>query len=487
MSDGGEIAPGAGAAFPRWRVFPPIALGVIMATLDASVVNIALPTLQRQFAAAFTTVEWVVLAYSVTITGLLLSAGRLADLRGRRAVYATGLVIFTLASGLCGLSSSIGWLIAARVLQGIGAALVSANGSALLVSAFPLAERGKALGAFGAMVGVGLAIGSPLGGIVIAHASWRWLFLVNLPLGALTLWLVRTRLAPDAPAAGAPPLDLAAAATWCAALGALMLALSRGPAIGWRQPAVLALFAAFALAIVAFAWIERRARAPMLPLHILFGPLGAAVALTLLSQAVTLAVGLHVPMYLEEVLHDDPQKSGLWNTILPLAALCFAPLAGQLSDRPGARVLTTLGMAMTAAGCVVLALVGVAPTSLHLFGGLALIGAGQGLFAVPNASALLSLVPRAQLGIASGLQGTTRNLGFTCGAALMGGLMASRYAMHAHRPLDMTGGPMDVAGFAAATRDAYLVLAAVAVVGTLMAAVQKRGRPAAAQARAAGA
>lgn len=463
-------------AFPRWRVFPPIALGVIMATLDASVVNIALPTLQRQFHAAFTTVEWVILAYSVTITGLLLSAGRLADLRGRRRVYAAGVALFTLASGLCGLAPSIGVLIAARVLQGVGAALVSANGSALLVAAFPGEERGKALGAFGAMVGIGLAIGSPLGGIMIKHVSWRLLFLINLPLGVLASWLLRKRLPDDPPAAGAPPLDLAAATAWCIALATLMLALSRGPAIGWAHPLVLALFTAAAVAIVAFAIVERRAHAPMLPLHILFGPLGAAVSLTLLSQALTIGVGLHVPLYLEEVLHYDTQKSGMWNMILPVAALFFAPTAGRLSDRVGARVLTTIGMAMTAAGFVVLAGIGVAPSPWHLFGGLALIGAGQGLFSVPNASALLSLVPREQLGIASGLQGTTRNLGFTSGTALMGALMASHYLMHAGVPL--AGGfdeHVNAAAFVAATHDAYVILAAIAVAATVLASLQKRG------------
>ena len=469
-----DTTPGAGAPLPRWRVFPPVALGVIMATLDASVVNIALPTLQRQFAAAFTTVEWVVLAYTLTITGLLLSAGRLADLRGRRNVYGTGVVLFTLASALCGLAPSIAWLIAARVLQGVGAALVSANGSALLVSAFPGEERGKALGAFGAMVGIGLAIGSPLGGIVIQHASWRWLFLVNVPLGALTFWLLRSRLPVDRPAADAPQLDFAAAATWCGALVAFMLALSRGPAVGWRHPLVLGLFAVGVLLLVAFSVVERRTARPMLPLHILFGPLGAAVSLTLISQALVIAVGLSIPLYLEEVLGYNAQKSGVWNMILPLAALVFAPTAGRLSDRVGARVLTTLGMALTAGGFVALSGLGVAPHTGHLFTGLALVGAGMGLFSVPNASALLSLVPHEQLGIASGLQGTTRNLGFTAGIALMGALMASRYLAHAHRVLEGSGAPVDHAGFAAATHDAYLVMAAIAVVATVLAAAQKR-------------
>lgn len=476
--DGSATTPAS--AFPRWRVFPPIALGVIMATLDASVVNIALPTLQRQFGAPLTSIQWVVTAYSVTITGLLLTAGRLADLRGRRGVYSVGLAIFTIASVLCGVASSLPGLIAARVLQGVGAALVSANGSALLVSAFPGHERGKVLGALGAMVGVGLGVGSPLGGIVVAHASWRWLFFANLPLGLLAMWLVRRRVPADRANAAAPPLDRAAAAAWCAGLVALMLGFSRGAELGWAHAFVRGAFATGLLALAAFAALESRAKHPMLPLRILFGPLGAAVLLTLLAQAMTVSVGLHFPLYLESVLGYDAQKSGLWNMVLPGAALLFAPVAGRLSDRVGARLLTTLGMAMTAAGLFVLADMGVTPGMGHLFGGMALIGAGQGLFSVPNASALLSLVPREQLGIASGLQGTTRNLGFTSGATMIGTLMAVRYLARSGRVLATGHGAAAVnrAAFAAATHDAYMVLAGVAVVATVLAALQVRPAPA---------
>ncbi|MBI5170783.1 MAG: MFS transporter, partial [Candidatus Eisenbacteria bacterium] len=304
-ADASHTGAGAEATLPRWRVFPAIALGVIMATLDASVVNIALPTLQRQFAAPLTTIQWVVTAYTVTITGLLLTAGRLADLRGRRRVYSSGLVLFTLASLGCGAAPTLPWLIAARVLQGVGAALVSANGSALLVSAFPGHERGKVLGAFGAMVGVGLAIGSPLGGLVVAHASWRWLFLANLPLGVLALWLVSRRVPADRPSHNAPALDLGAAAAWCVALVSLMLAFSRGGELGWGHPLVTGCLGVAAVSLASFAALESRARHPMLPLKILFGPLGAAVTLTLLAQGMTVAVGLHFPLYLENVLGYD--------------------------------------------------------------------------------------------------------------------------------------------------------------------------------------
>ena len=313
---------------PRWKVFPPIAIGVIMATLDASIVSIALPTLQQQFHAALTTAAWVILGYGITITGLLLTMGRLADLRGRRRVYGAGLVVFTSASLLCSAAPTIEVLIVARVLQGIGAAMISANGSALLVSSFPAEERGKVLGAFGAMVGIGLAIGSPLGGLIVHQLSWRWIFLVNLPLGLYARWLLQTRVPEDAPAHGAPALDVKAAASWCLALVALMVALSRGPVVGWHHPTVLAGLAVAAVALVAFARVESTAPSPMLPVSMVLGPLGRAVLLTMLAQAMTVALGFHLPLYLMRVRGLDAQAAGVWSMALPFAALVSAPVSG---------------------------------------------------------------------------------------------------------------------------------------------------------------
>ncbi|MEO5988157.1 MAG: MFS transporter [Candidatus Eisenbacteria bacterium] len=467
--------PSPADAFPRWRVFPAIGLGVIMATLDISVVNIALPTLQRSLRAPFTTVEWVVLAYVITITGLLLSAGRLADLHGRRRVYAAGLVVFTAASALCGMAPSVGMLIAARVVQGVGAALVSANGSALLVNAFPLQERGRALGAFGALVGVGLAIGPVIGGLVVQALSWRWIFFVNLPLGLLTLWLLFARVPNEPSARDAHAIDTPAALIWSAALVSLMLAVSRGPVLGWRHPAIAALFALAVALLALFAWTERRSAHPMLPLALLFSPLGLAVSLTFLGQMLSIAVGFHLPLYFEDVLGFSAAKSGGWLAALPLAALVTAPFAGRMADAFGTKPLTMIGMALTAAGFWVLSGVGVAPHPVHLIGGMLMIGAGQGLFAVPNASALLSLVPREQLGIASGLQGTARNLGIATGSAMMGAIVASRYHAHGGGILASTTlGGVDAPAFAGATHDAYVAMAILAV---MAAGVAWRQRP----------
>ncbi len=452
-------------AWPRWRVFPPIALGVIMATLDASVVNIALPTLQRTLHAGLATVEWVALAYSLALTGFLLAAGRLADARGRRGIYGAGLLLFVLASLLCGLAPTVHTLIALRVFQGVAAALVAANGSALLVQAFPESERGRALGAFGAMVGVGLAVGPPLGGLVVAHASWRWIFLVNLPLGLLAHALLLRRVPRDAPSGpsrgviGLPPL------LWAGGLAAMMLAITRGAEAGWMSPVVMALAAVGAGLLAAFVSTQRHAPEPLLPLDVVAGPLGAAVTLTFLGQLLSVSVGFHLPLVLETLGGWSAARSGAWLAVLPGAALVCAPIAGRLADRLGPRRLTSSGMLLTGAGLALLSRLDTRLSAAALAGGMVLVGVGQGLFAVPNSSALLSLVPAARLGLASGLQGTTRNLGIASGVALTGALVTMRYRALSGTTLALGGPrPVDREAFRAATEQTLLGLALLALV-----------------------
>ena len=468
--------------FPRWRVFPPIALGVIMATLDASVVTIALPTLQRAFGAPLSTVEWVALAYTLTLTGLLLAAGRLADARGRKSVYGAGLILFTVASGLCGAAPTVGALIALRVLQGVGAALVSGNGSALLIHAFPLEQRGRALGAFGAMVGVGLAVGPPLGGLVVAHASWRWIFLVNLPLGVLTWNMLQRRVPADPPAAADAPGPTSlfgfgvAPFAWAVALASLALALTRGPDAGWGEPMVLGAGVGGVVLLALFVASQRVVSQPLLPLDLVTGPLGAAVSLTFLSQVLSAGVGFHMPLVLEETGGFTPARSGAWLAVLPLAALICAPVAGRLADRVGARTLTTAGMVLTAIGLWLLSQLGAMPAGLRLAAGLILVGVGLGLFTVPNASAVLSLVPYERVGVAAGLQGTTRNLGLAAGIAFTGAMVTARYHGHAGATLRLgSPGGVDHLAFVLATREAFQVLAALAMLSAAIAWVTRPG------------
>ena len=454
-----------------------LALGTLMATLDISVVNIALPTLSRSFGVALTTIEWVVLAYVLTVTGLLLALGRLADRYGRRRIYGIGLAVFTLASLLCAAASGAPSLIAARTLQGFGAAMMTANSAALLIVSFPPEERGRCLGAFGAMVGAGLALGPPIGGVLVQYLSWRWIFLINVPLGLLALALLPGRLPADPPRAAAVRLHLPGALLWCGGLVSFMLALSRGPVRGWGAAGVGPLFAIAAVLLAAFAVTERRASDPLLPLADLKGPLGIAVTLSLLGNLVSISVGFHLPLYLEEVLGFDAGRSGRWMVVLPLMALVLAPIAGHWSDRWGARPLSVVGFLLTTFGLAMLAGMGLTPHPTHLLGGMALVGVGQGLFAVPNSRALLSAVPPERLGLANGLQGTMRNLGISGGAALTAALLASRFGAHGGGTLVAgTLAPADRAAFTRATAETYLVMAAIAACGMFLAT--QRGRPA---------
>lgn len=460
----------AASGFPRWRVFPPIALGVIMATLDASVVNIALPTLQRDFAASLSTIEWVALGYSLTMTGLLLAAGRFADARGRRRVYGHGLLLFTAASAACGFAPSAPLLVLLRIVQGVGAALVSANGSALLVQAFPPEERGRALGAFGAMVGVGLALGPPLGGLVVEHASWPWIFFVNVPLGLLAWRLLQQRVPADTPSSEASGVDGVQPTLWGLGLAGVLLAVTRAPEYGMRDPIVLVAAVVGVTFLAGFVALQTRVRTPLLPLDLVAGPLGAAVSLTFMGQLLSVGTGFLMPLVLEETGGLSAAQAGAWLAVLPGAALVCAPLAGRLADRTGPRALTVTGMALTALGLFALSRLGTLPTGAPLVLGLTLVGVGQGLFAIPNASALLSLVPHARLGLASGLQGTTRSLGLSTGIALSGAVLVARYRSHAHAPLHIGGpGGVDHAAFVAATHETFLVLTGLAVVATFVA------------------
>jgi EmrB/QacA subfamily drug resistance transporter len=474
----GGAAEAVSAAFPRWRVFPALALGTLMATLDISVVNIALPTLARTFHAPLTTIEWVVLAYVVTITGLLLSFGRLADMLGRRMVYGIGIAVFTASSALCAAAHSATWLIAARAIQGVGAAMMTANSAALLVSNFPPAERGRALGGFGAMVGVGLALGPPVGGLLVGHLSWRWIFLINLPLGLLAQWQLRARVPADRPASAGARLDAVGTLLWFGALVLLMLALSLGPGWAWSAARVGPLFAGAALCFALFLASERRSGAPVLPLRLLRGPLLIAAVLTFLGQSLSIAVGIQMPLYFEEVLGFTATRSGAWLAVLPLAALLFAPIAGRWADHAGPRLPSAAGLAIAAVGLGLLSGLGVGPHPGHILGGMVLIGTGLGLFSVPNSSALLSAAPHEALGFASGLQGTMRNLGISGGAAATAAIVASRFTAHGGGSLAIghTAPPGRLA-FALATRDAYLAMAGVALIAAALAAL-RGGEPA---------
>ena len=414
----------------KWYVMAAVAMGVFLATIDGSIVNVALPTLVRAFDTEFPTVQWVVLAYLLTMTTLMLSMGRLGDMIGKKPLYAAGFVIFTLGSVLCGLSPSVYALIGFRVLQAVGAAMMMALGTAIVTEAFPPAERGRALGIIGTMVSVGIMIGPVLGGLLIGAFSWRWIFFVNLPVGVVGTVMV-ARFVPALKPPGGQRFDYWGALALFISLIALLLALTLGQSTGFTETRILALFAVWLVFLVIFVAIERRIEQPMIDFGLFQNRLFSVNLITGFAIFVCLAgTIILIPFYLENVLGYDPGSIGFLLAIVPAAMGVVAPISGSLSDRFGTRPITVVGIVILLIGFGAVSTLGTQTTALGYVLRFAPIGIGMGIFQSPNNSAIMGAAPRARLGVASGLLSITRTLGQSTGIAVLGALWASRVTYH---------------------------------------------------------
>jgi EmrB/QacA subfamily drug resistance transporter len=412
----------------KWFVLLAIGVGTFMSALDGSVVNTVLPVVRGTFGSDVATVEWVVTIYLLVVSGLLLSLGRLGDLRGHKAVYVSGFAVFVVSSALCGLAPNVTALIAFRALQALGAAMLFANSPAILTKNFPAAQRGQALGLQATMTYLGLTVGPSLGGWLTVQFGWRSVFYINVPVGALALWLSLRFIPRDAErtAEHGERFDVAGAATFMAGLIALLLGLNQGHAWGWTSPAILILFAVATLLLGAFLIIERRVPSPMLDLslfqHRLFS---AAVGSAVLNYICLYSITFALPFYLIQGRGLNPAQAGLILTAEPLVMAIAAPISGTLSDRIGSQVLSTLGMSVLAAGLFLLSRIGPDTPLSSVAVALAIVGLGIGIFISPNTSALMGSAPRHRQGIASGVLATARNVGMVLGVGLAGAIVTT--------------------------------------------------------------
>jgi len=402
-----------------WWGFSAVSVGVFMATLDGSIVNVALPSIRKSFGASIPSVELVVSAYLLVTSAGLLAAGRLGDVLGRRRVYAGGLLLFTLGSGLCGFAWSLPVLVAARAVQALGATAMMSMGAAIVTSIFPSERRGRALGAVSSVVAAGLTAGAPLGAAILSFFPWSAIFLVNLPVGvAGAIWASRV-LPPDLPEPGAS-FDWPGAAWFGAALASAIGALEVAP---HSLPWAIALLGVAAAAALLLWRAERGAPSPLVDPE-LFGDRTVTLGLlaALLSYAALFHQTLLSPFFLSEVKGFGAAGLGAVLTVVPIALMVTSPIAGWLSDRYGPRGPQVLGGAMLAAGLFSLSLADGSSSMVSIVARLALEGAGMGFFQPPNNSAVMGALPRAKLGSGGGMLATSRNVGMVVGVALGGAL-----------------------------------------------------------------
>jgi EmrB/QacA subfamily drug resistance transporter len=415
----------------KWYVMAAVAMSILLATIDGSIVNVALPTLVHDLRTEFAIVEWVILAYLLAMTTLMPSVGRLGDMIGKKSIYTAGFVVFTAGSVLCGLSPTVYWLIGFRVLQAVGAAMVLALGAAILTEAFPPSERGKALGLFGTFVSIGVVLGPTLGGILIESLSWHWIFFVNLPVGIVGVWM-SLRYVPASPPGGKQTFDYAGAVTLFISLLCFLLALTLGQQFGFGQTQTLLLFAGWLLFLALFIWLELHISQPMINLRLFRNVLFSINLVTAFLTFVAISgIFILMPFYLENVLGYDTSQVGYLLAVVPIALGLTAPISGSLSDRLGTRPVTVVGLLTLAIGYYTAGTLTAETDVLGYALRLLPIGIGMGIFQSPNNSAILGSAPRNQLGVVSGLLSTTRTLGQTTGVAILGAVWASRVALYA--------------------------------------------------------
>jgi EmrB/QacA subfamily drug resistance transporter len=449
----------------KWWILLAVGVGSFMSALDSSVVNIILPVVNATFKSDVATVEWVVTVYLLLVSGLLLSFGRLGDLRGHKLVYLSGFGIFIASSALCGFAPSVVVLIAARALQSLGAAMLLANSPAILTKSFPARQRGQALGLQATMTYLGLTVGPSLGGWLTSHYGWRSVFYINIPVGLSALLLSFYFIPWDAAAERREPFDLIGALTFMAGLVALLLGLNQGHAWGWSSPAIVLLMAAALVLLVVFLVIEGRVVSPMLDLSLFRSSLfSASTASAVFNYICIYSVLFLLPFYLIQARGLEPAQAGLLLTAQPIIMAIMAPLSGTLSDRMGARLLSTAGMIILASGLFLLSQVDLQSPLSYIALSLATVGLGTGVFISPNTSALLGAAPPHRRGIASGIMATARNMGMVLGVGLAGAVFTTVQAQ------------AQAAGSATATADGmragFLVAVGVALVGALASAVR---------------
>ncbi len=409
----------------KWWTLVAVCTAIFMLLLDITVVNVALPDIQRELDASFAQLQWVVDAYALTLATTVLAAGSLADLFGRKRVFTIGVVLFTTASFGCGIATSASVLIGARAVQGVGGGIMFAVSLALLANAFHGRERGTAFGIWGATTGAAVAIGPLVGGILTEWAGWRWIFFVNIPIGVAAIAVTMLRV-DESKSPGTARVDWPGTAALTGSLFLLVYGLLQGNEKGWSSPLILGCLVGAAVLLVVFAAIELSRQDPMLDLGLFRGGgfVGAQIAAFAISSSI-FAAFLYLTLYLQNVLGYSPLAAGLRFLPLSLAAFVVAAVSGNLTSRISARWLMGSGLTVIGVSLLLMARVQTDSGWKLLLPGFVLAGIGIGLTNPALASTAVGVVSPERSGMASGTNSTFRQVGIATGIAGLGALFES--------------------------------------------------------------
>ncbi|MCG0275966.1 MAG: MFS transporter [Thermosediminibacteraceae bacterium] len=454
----------------KYKILLAVLIGSLMGPLDGSAVNVAMPTFSKVFNAGMTTVSWVSMAYLLVLSSLLLTYGRLGDVIGYKKLFLRGMLLFTMASALCGLSPIIGFLIMARGLQAAGAGMMMAVAPAIITTTFPRHEIGRALGFNAVAVAVGLAIGPSIGGFLLNTLGWQAIFLINIPIG-ITGYLWAKKVIPERQSLKSAVFDIKGALLGFIFLITLLFYISKGQELGWTSVYARLLIGVSFTAFCVFLIHEKRTKDPMLDLKLFSNRTFASGNLScLLNFTAQYIMVFLTPFYLNNTGFSPGQVGGIM-TAFPLTVLFVAPLSGMLSDKFGSLLLSSMGAFVCAIALFLMGNLGYEATAFDVIWRLMLFGVGNGLFQAPNNSAVMSSAPRDRQGVASGVLATMRNVGMVIGVAIGSGFFTLRHNYYLNALLNST--IVDDAFFRA-LRDSYFLAAFIDILCMLASLVRGR-------------
>ncbi|MBA3402159.1 MAG: DHA2 family efflux MFS transporter permease subunit, partial [Actinobacteria bacterium] len=408
----------------KWFTLAAVSFGLFMIMLDNTVVNVALPSIQRDLGTDLSSLQWIVTGYALTFGALMLIGGKVADAYGRRLIFVVGISVFTTASLWCGLADSGDELIAARILQGVGAALMNPATLSIIAATFPSHQRGTAIGIWAGVSALALAIGPLVGGLLTEHLDWSWIFFVNIPVGILAiaasfLFIDESRDETHV------RLDLPGLATSAVGLFALTYALIEANTYGWTSPRILGAFAVAGMSILAFILLERYQRAPMLPLELFKSRTYAGANMAMLLVALSMfGVFFFLSLYMQNVLGYSAVQTGAAFLPMTILIILIAPVAGKTSDRFGSRGLMTTGMILIAVQLLYFSRLGVEASFWSLLPAFLVGGVGMALTMTPSAAAATRSVSVDKAGVGAAVLNASRQVGGSLGIALIGAIIA---------------------------------------------------------------
>jgi EmrB/QacA subfamily drug resistance transporter len=446
----------------KWWTLGAVAFGLFMIMLDNTIVNVALPSIQSDLGIGISELEWVFNGYALTFGVLMLTGGKLADMLGRRRIFIVGLLIFTVASLFCGLATSAGWLIGARVLQGAGSALMNPATLSIVTATFPPRQRGMAIGIWAGVAAMALAIGPLAGGLITQHLGWNWIFFINVPVGILAIIVTRLVVDESRDTSADQRLDLPGLLSSGIGLFALTYGLIEANDFGWTSARILSLFAVAVVALVVFVLLELRQRSPMLDLSLFKnGTFAGANSVMLLVGLAMFGVFFYNSLFIQNVLGYSAVQTGA--TFLPMTVLIIlvAPFAGKYSDRVGSRWLMGGGMVLLAGSLFIFSRLDASSDFWDLLPGLIVGGLGMAIVMTPTTSAAMGSVPIDKAGVGSAVLNSMRQVGGALGIAVIGAIIAESVTA-------APGTPESGAQFIIGYQHALTVAALIALAGAVL-------------------